>query len=162
MIVLPIAGAADRSAVTGIFTFYSWIAEPRAAVPAQFTDALRAALRRRGIAAPSAPAPAPGSLPDAIDAARRLAAPALYVELAKWEAENRTVPQFVNVALEATLIAPHSGEILWTSGRLAGPFATRSAVDLASAYRLAAGAVAEWMVEEWSPETSRLDLPRQR
>lgn len=150
VVVLPIADAPDRSAVTGVFTFYSWIAEARAAVPAQLAGALRGAIARRGIAVQAAPATAPSSLQAAIDAAAGLDAPALYVELGKWEAENRTAPQFVNVALEATLIAPGSGKILWTSRHVAGPFATRSAIDLTSAYRIAADEVAEWLVGEWT------------
>jgi hypothetical protein len=135
--------------VTGVFTFYSWIAETRAAVPAQLVAALRATLARRGIAATTAALPPPASLAAAVDAAAGLDAPALYVEIDKWEADNRTAPQYVDVALDATLLAPGSGKILWTSRHEATPIATRSAIDLAGAYRLAADAIAAWLVGGW-------------
>lgn len=147
MVVLPIADASDRSAVTGVFTFYSWIAEARASVPAQLTADLRAALDRRGIAAGEGETAA--SLQAAITQAAGLDAPALYVVLYKWEAENRTSPQFVSVALDATLLAPGSGKILWTTGRVVMTVSTLNAIDLTSAYRVATASVTEWLVGEW-------------
>ena len=146
--VLPIADPSDRSAVTAASTFYSWIAEARDAVPSQLTAALRETLDRRGIATRDGQ-PA-DSTRAAIAQAERRDAPALYVVLYKWEAENRTSPQFVSVALEATLLAPGSGKTLWTTGRIAMPVSTLNAIDLTGAYRMAAASVAEWLVGEWT------------
>ena len=148
VVVLPIADASDRSAVTGVFTFYSWIAEARDAVPSQLTTGLRETLDRRGIATRDG-RPA-DSTQAAIAQAERLDAPVLYVVLYKWEAENRTSPQFVSVALEATLLAPGSGKTLWTTGRVAMPVSTLNAIDLTSAYRMATESVAEWLVGNWT------------
>lgn len=148
--LLPIAGAPDRSAVTGIFTFYSWIAATRAAVPEQLAAALRAALAARGIAVAPAGVAGATSLRQASDAvaAAHLPTPALFVVIDKWEAENVSAPQYVHVGLDATLIAP-SGKILWTTRHEARPVATLNATDLASAYQKAADAVAAWLVGEW-------------
>ncbi|HSQ00261.1 MAG TPA: hypothetical protein VL049_23825 [Candidatus Dormibacteraeota bacterium] len=153
--VLPVADVPERAATTGIFTFYSWIADLRAAVPDQLAAALRDHLATRGITALAAHGPAPPTLPQAIQAvsAAHLENPALYVVLGKWEAENVTSPQYVDVSLDATLIAP-SGKILWTSRRESGPVATLNAIDLASAYRMAIGDVAERLVGNWSAERS--------
>ena len=149
--LLPVADAPNRSAVTGVFTFYSWIAETRAAVPEQLAAALRAALTARGIAVVSADVAPAASVRQASEAvaAAHLDAPALFVVIDKWEAENVTSPQFVDVGLDATLIAP-SGKILWTTRREAGPVATLNAIDLRGAYGKAAEAVAEGLVGGWS------------
>jgi hypothetical protein len=156
VVLLPIADPPNRSAVRGIFMFYSWIADTRAAVPTQLDAALRSALRARGISAP----PPTGesligapTLHQAIAAvlASDLPAPALFIEIGKWEAENADFPAFVDVALDATLIDPGSGRILWTTHHEAGPVATRGAGSLAAAYQRAADEVAAWLVGRWSP-----------
>lgn len=151
--LLPIADTPDRSAVTGVFTFYSWIAATRASVPDRLAAALRAALVARGIAVVAADLPAGVALrqASAAVAALRPQTPALFVQLDKWEAENVDAPQFVDVALDATLFAP-SGKVLWTTRRKAGPVATRNATDLADAYQRAADAVAHGLVGNWTAD----------
>ena len=150
MTVLPVADIPDRAATTGVFMLYSWIAATRAAVPEQLAAAIGAALDARSIAAAVARGPAPPTLHEAIQvvSAARLENPALYITLGRWEAENVTSPQFVNVALDATLIAP-SGKILWTSRMQSGPVATLNAIDLSDAYRMAINSVAQRLVSNW-------------
>jgi hypothetical protein len=156
VVLLPIADPPNRSAVRGVFTFYSWIAETRAAVPAQLAESIRRELQARHIAAlaPSGETIIPAAtLRQATAAvlASGLTAPALFVEIGKWEAENTDFPAFVDVALEATLVDPGSGRILWTTRHDAGPVATRGATSLAAAYQRAADEVAAWLVGRWSP-----------
>lgn len=148
--VLPVADAPERAATTGIFTLYSWIAETRAAVPRQLAAAIRDRLAAHGIAAALAGGPVPSTLHQAVQtvSAAHVDNPVLYVDLLKWEAENVTSPRFVNVALDATLIAP-SGRILWTSRLESGPIATLNAIDLAGAYRMAIDTVAERLAGSW-------------
>jgi ABC-type uncharacterized transport system auxiliary subunit len=97
--------------------------------------------------------PAAASLRQASEAvaALRPQSPVLFVQLDKWEAENVDAPQFVDVALDATLLAP-SGKILWTTRRTAGPVATRNATDLTNAYQRAADAVARSLVDNWTAD----------
>lgn len=158
VVLLPIADPPDRSAVQGVFAFYSWIAATRAAVPDQLDAALRQTLAARGIAvaAPRGESAIPAAtLRAATEAviASGLDAPALFVALDKWEAENTDFPAFVNVALSASLIAP-DGRLLWTTRRDARPVATRGASGLAAAYARAAGEVATWLVGSWQPASA--------
>jgi hypothetical protein len=152
VVLLPIYDPPERSAVGGIFTFYSWIAETRAAVPALLADALRAELARRGITLVDATDAAP---PPDLDAARGHAgrtapgAPVLYIVIGKWEANQAQFPNYVDVALAATLFDPSSGRTLWTAGREAGPVATLGSASLAAAYQRAAAQIAADLVGRW-------------
>ncbi|MDX2170937.1 MAG: hypothetical protein SF182_27965 [Deltaproteobacteria bacterium] len=155
VVLLPIADPPNRSAVRGVFTFYSWIADTRAAVPSELDAALRRELRARRIAplSPNGEALLPAmTLRQATAAvvASGLPAPALFVEIGKWEAENADFPSFVDVGLQATLLDPTSGRILWTTRHEPGPLATRGATGLADAYQRAAATVAAWLVGRWS------------
>ncbi|MFN8644769.1 MAG: hypothetical protein U0802_25050 [Candidatus Binatia bacterium] len=150
--LLPIADQPERSAVTGIFTFYSWIADTRAAVPEALATAIRDALVARGITVvPARSAGAPTTVRQASDAvaAAHLDTPALFVVIDRWEAENVTAPQRVDVGLDATLFAPN-GKILWTTRREAAQLSTLNATDLTSAYRKAAASAAAWLVADWT------------
>lgn len=153
MALLPIADAPDRSAVTGVFTFYSWIAETRASVPDRLAAALRAALAARGITLIAADLPPVTSVRQASEAvaAAHPSTPVLFLAIDKWEAENVDVPAYVNVGLDATLFAP-SGKILWTTRRQAGTVATRNVTTLADAYQRAAESVARGLVENWTTD----------
>jgi hypothetical protein len=151
VVLLPIADPPNRSAVTGVFTFYSWIADTRAAVPAELAAAVRTRLAARGIAvleptgAAALPAASPAAAREAVRSSR-LDAPALYIAIDKWEAQNTDFPAFVDIALHAELIEPDSGHCLWTFRRAAGPVATRAASGLAMAYQRAADTAAAWLV----------------
>jgi hypothetical protein len=156
IVLLPVYDPPERSAVSGIFTFYSWIAETRAGVPALLANALRTELARRGITlADGIDATAP---PD-LDAARALAgrtaldAPALFIAIGKWEADQAQFPEYVDVALAATLFDPSSGRTLWTAGREAGPVATLGSTSLVAAYQRAAAQVAADLVGHWPTPT---------
>jgi hypothetical protein len=149
--LLAIHDPPERSAVSGIFTFYSWVAETRAAVPAMLADALRGQLAQRGIGVVAGSAAGtPQTVAEARAAAGRagLDAPALFVAIGKWEADDVSYPAFVDVAVEATLLAP-SGDVLWTARRAAGPVATRGSTSLAAAYQRAAQQVAADLVGRW-------------
>jgi hypothetical protein len=141
----------ERSAVTGIFTFYSWVAETRATVPTMLADALRSQLAERGIGVvEGSAAGTPRTVAEAQEEAGRAGfeTPVLFVAIDKWEADDASYPAFVDVAVEATLLAP-SGDILWTARRAAGPVATRGSTSLAAAYQRAAQQVAADLVGRW-------------
>lgn len=152
--LLPIYDPSNRSAVTGVFTFYSWIAETRTAVPGLLAAAVREELARRGISVVDVAEPAaPASLGEARALANQAAPtePALFLSIGKWEAQNASFPEFVDVSIEATLLASPSGRILWTARREAGPVATRGSTSLQDAYGRAAQQVAADLVGRWSP-----------
>lgn len=152
VVLLPIYDPPERSAVSGIFTFYSWIAETRAAVPALLAGALRSELVRRGITLADA---SDAAAPRDLDAARALAsrsaldAPALFIAIGKWEANQAQFPEYIDVALTATLFDPSSGRTLWTAGHEAGPIATLGSTSLTAAYQRAAAQVAGDLVGRW-------------
>jgi hypothetical protein len=155
--LLPIHDPPNRSAVTGVFTFYSWIADTRAAVPTLVADAVREELARRGIRVVDVAAPvAPASLDEArtLDGQAALTGPALFLSIGKWEAQNVSFPEFVDVSIDATLLASPSGTIMWTTRGAAGPVATRGSSGLLDAYRRAAQQVAADLVGRWRPATT--------
>lgn len=149
--VLPIYDPAERSAVSGVFTFHSWIADTRAAVPATLANAVRDALIAEGVAATVTSGTAPKSVAEARETVTRdhLDTPALYISLGKWEASDADHPQYVEVALDASLIDAPNGRLLWTTRWQPAPVATRNATSLAAAYQAAARQVAGELVSGW-------------
>jgi hypothetical protein len=93
----------------------------------------------------------PGSPDVAAQLARqgRLDAPVLYLEIRRWDPDAGTHPAFVIVALEATLVDPGAGTILWQADMPSRPVATPGAVTLASAYVDATRKVAEELFASW-------------
>ncbi|MGH7786361.1 MAG: hypothetical protein ACRERC_05805 [Candidatus Binatia bacterium] len=161
--LLPAYDPPDRSAVTRIFTFYSWVAETRQEAPAMLMQAVAAQLQARGIAVVDADriAAASGGRPPRDLAEARaliehagLEVPALYLSLEKYEASDHDFPAYVDVALDATLLAPGSGAILWTTRRVAGPVATRGTTSLPAAYQSAAATIAADLVGDWGTATA--------
>ena len=120
------------------------------------TLALRAALEQRGFAATiasSAPGPSPAASPD--DAARRAAADApdaaaLHTQLRVWESTSRSHLLYVDVALDATLVAP-DGRTLWTAHLPATPIDGGGASSVSLGYPEVARRVADLVTSDLRP-----------
>ena len=122
---------------------------------------LRAALARRGYAvvAPDLVVAAteghPVYSPDAAAELARhghLDEPVLMVVVEQWQPDAPTQPTFVIVALEAALVEPSSGTVLWHTRRRASPVATPGSVTLGAAYEIAVRKVVEELVGAWGTE----------
>ena len=124
--------------------------------------ALREQLERRGIALAATdalPAAADARTPTTAAAAAEIAHrahiddPALFVTIDRWEPDNPTHPAFVIVALDATLIDPATGTVLWHLHRSARPIATPGTVTSGTAHEIAARQAAAELLTSW-PETT--------
>jgi hypothetical protein len=133
----------------------------RVTVPDVLAAELRAALSHRGfsVVSPDTVHAATGgrtvTSPDAAaEIARKghLDAPLLVVAIERWEPDADTHPAFVIVALEATLVDPATGAVLWSAHRRASPIATAGTVVLGTAYEIAAHQAAEELVGTWGEE----------
>jgi hypothetical protein len=130
----------------------------RVTVPQVVAIELRAALARRGytvvppelvVAATEGRA---ASSPDAAaDLARHghLDDPVLMVIIDQWQPDAPTQPAFVIVAIQAALVDPSSGTVLWQTRRRARPIATPGSVTLGAAYETAVRSVVEELVGTW-------------
>ncbi len=136
----------------------------RVTVPDVLGAALREQLERRGFAVvppevvQSATAGrAAGSPEAAAEMARKghLDAPVLMVAIDRWEPDAETHPAFVIVALDAALVDPSNGAVLWRAHRTASPIATSGTVNLGSAYEIAARKAAEDLLGSWGRERPR-------
>ena len=94
---------------------------------------------------------APGSPAAAAELARegKLDVPVLYLEIRRWDPDAGTHPAYVIVALDASLVDPATGGVLWEMHRPARPVATPGAVTLGSAYIDAAQKVTEELFAPW-------------
>jgi len=94
---------------------------------------------------------APGSPAVAAELARHgaLDAPVLYLDIRRWDPDAGTHPAFVIVALEASLVDPTTGDVIWEAHRPARPVATPGAVTLGVAYVDAAQKVAQELFASW-------------
>ena len=133
----------------------------RVTVPDVLAAELRSALMHRGfsVVSPDVVHGATGGRtvmsPDAAaEIARQghLEAPVLLVAIDRWEPDADTHPAFVIVALEATLVDPATGAVLWSAHRRARPIATPATVALGTAYEIAAHKAAEELVGPWGEE----------
>jgi hypothetical protein len=133
----------------------------RVTVPDVLGIELRAQLAHRGFAVvppdvvQNATDGRPAGSPEAAaEMARRghLDAPVLMVAIERWEPDAPTEPTFVIVALDAALVEPSTGVVLWRSHRLPSPIKTPGTVTLGSAYEIAAQKAAEELVQSWGVE----------
>jgi hypothetical protein len=133
----------------------------RVTVPDVLAAELRSALAHRGFAVvpPDTVHAVTGgrtvTSPDAaVEIARRghLETPVLLVAIERWEPDAPTHPTFVIVALDASLVDPVTGAVLWSAHRRAAPIATSSTVVLGTAYEIAARKAAEELVGTWGEE----------
>jgi hypothetical protein len=144
---------------TSLLERYAFRTE-RVTVPDVLAIELRATLARRGFAvvppetvqAATEGRPA-GSPEAAAELARHghLDDPVLMVVIDRWEPDAPTEPTFVIVAVEAALVDPSSGSVLWRVHPRMRPIKTPGAVTLGSAYEIAAGQVVQELVGSWGP-----------
>jgi ABC-type uncharacterized transport system auxiliary subunit len=62
----------------------------------------------------------------------------LYIEIRRWEADAPTRTRYVIVALVASLVDPTNGQVIWREHRRAAPVPTPGAINLETAYVVAA------------------------
>ncbi len=145
---------------TSVLERYAFGTE-RVTVPQVLAIELRAALARRGYAvvAPELVVAATEGRPVySPDAAAELARhghldePVLMVVVDQWQPDAPTQPTFVIVALQAALVEPSSGTVLWHTRRRASPVATPGSVTLGAAYEIAVRKVVEELVGAWGTE----------
>jgi hypothetical protein len=145
---------------TSVLERYAFGTE-RVTVPQVLAIELRAALARRGYAvtAPELVVAATEGRPvygpeAAAEIARHghLDEPVLMVVVDQWQPDAPTQPAFVIVALEAALVEPSSGTVLWHTRRRASPVATPGSVTLGAAYEIAVQKVVENLIEAWGTE----------
>jgi hypothetical protein len=108
------------------------------------SEVVQAATGGRSVASPEA----------AAEVARHghLDEPVLLVVIERWEPDAGTHPAFVIVALDASLVDPASGAVLWRTHRRASPIATPGTVTLGTAYEIAAQKAVEELVGTWGAE----------
>jgi hypothetical protein len=104
--------------------------------------------------------PASASEAATLVAQHAIDATALYIEIRRWEPDVPFNPSFVIVSIEATLIDPSSGRVLWTADHPSRPVPTPGVVNPGQAYVIAAAKVMEEMLSglepmHAAPESSR-------
>jgi hypothetical protein len=101
----------------------------------------------------------PDSAPDAAMLATRhhIDATVLYIEIRNWEPNGHFNPDFVIVSIEATLIDPPTGRILWTAGHPSRPVPTPGVVNPGDAYVIAAAKVTEEMMAGLGPAPAAVE-----
>jgi hypothetical protein len=123
---------------------------------------VRAQLARRGytVVAPEVVEAAigsqvPHSPQEAADIAARgkLEGSVLYIQINRWEPGDETLhPRSVLVAVDASLIEPTTGRVVWTAHRPLRPVLTPGAVTPGAAYTLASREVTKELLTAWGPE----------
>jgi hypothetical protein len=89
-------------------------------------------------------------------------AAALYLEIVRWEPDGGTHPTFIIVALDAVLLDPPTGRVVWSAHRSARPVATPGAATLGMAHGIAARAVIEEILATWRREPVRAEPTGER
>ena len=99
----------------------------------------------------------PGSPRETADLAARagIQAAALYIDVRRWDPDAPTHPAYVIAAVEATLLEPGTGRVLWTETYGARPVATPGVVVLGDAYVTAARKVMEDLLGSLRPAPGR-------
>lgn len=123
------------------------------------TQALRTSLRERGFATSAGPPPGTSGIGSPEEAARLVAASspdaaALYTRLRVWEAASRSHLVYVDVALDAWLVAP-DGRALWTAHLPATPIDGGGASSVSLGYPEVARRVADLVTSGLRPADPR-------
>jgi hypothetical protein len=98
-------------------------------------DVVRAATAGRHVATAEAAAE--------LARAGHVADPVLLLTIDRWEPDQGIHPDFIIVALDAVLVDPANGAVLWHAHRGASPIATPGTVTLGSAHEIAVKRVVE-------------------
>jgi hypothetical protein len=95
----------------------------------------------------------PGSAEAAAELARQigLTGRVLYLEIRRWEPDAPTHPRFIIVAMTASVVDAASGQEIWRDDRRAAPVPTPGAVNIESAYVVAARRVIAEMLAPLRP-----------
>jgi hypothetical protein len=95
----------------------------------------------------------PASAEAAAELARQvgLTGRVLYLEIRRWEPDAPTHPRFVIVAMTASVVDAVSGQQIWRDDRRAAPVPTPGAVNIESAYVVAARRVIAEMLAPLRP-----------
>jgi hypothetical protein len=77
----------------------------------------------------------------------------LYIQINRWEPGDESLhPRSVLVAVDASLIEPTTGRMVWTAHLPLRPVLTPGAVAPGAAYTLASRAVTKQLLTGWGPE----------
>lgn len=142
-----------------IASFLGYPTRPRITAADLLTDALAGELAARGFRVAAPPGPPPGEteapIGSAQEAARRLAsakldADGLYVRLRRWSPASASHLLYVDVMLDATLVAP-DGRVLWTAELPATPIDGGGASSVSLGYPEVARRVAELVTSDLRP-----------
>jgi hypothetical protein len=157
--VLPVANrTGDDLLVTGRSLLEKYVLRTeRVTVPDAIGIVLRDGLARRGYdvvpenAVDAAVDRAPRDAAAAADVARhgRLPGLALFVTVNRWQGDAGMQPTFVIVGLDAMLVDPATGHVVWTLHRAPKPVPTPGAVTLGSAYAIAVETVVDELLAPW-------------
>lgn len=147
---------ADAPPISG---FFGYPTRPRVTAADILTDEFARGLAARGFRV-TAPPPSPEGEPaapvgSAAEAARRLAdakldADGLYIRLRRWNPTSASHLVYVDVMLDATLVAP-DGRVLWTAELPATPIDGGGASSVALGYPEVARRVVERVIENLRP-----------
>jgi hypothetical protein len=161
-VLLPSNRTGDGLLVAGTSLLEKYaLKTDRVTVPDVLGAELREQLARRGLAVvppevvQSATAGRAAGTPEAAAEMARnghLDVPVLMVVIDRWEPDAETHPAFVIVALDAALVDPSNGAVLWHAHRTASPIATSGTVNLGSAYEIAARKAAAELLRSWGRE----------
>jgi hypothetical protein len=163
--VLPVANrTGDDLLITGRSLLEKYVLRTeRVTVPDALAVVLRDGLVRRGYdvvpanavdAATDERAPKDASAAAEVARHGRLPGLALFVAVNRWQGDGGTHPSFVIVGLDAALIDPATGHVVWTVHRAPEPVPTPGAVTLGSAYEIAVDGVVAELLAPW-PARSR-------
>jgi hypothetical protein len=158
-VLTPVNRTGDELLVTGGTLLERYVMHTyRVTVPDVLAIELRTELTRRGFAvvppetvetvAQKGRTP---TLEAAIAAARGgdLHDPVPFVTIDQWQTNGGTEPDFIIVALDATLVDPERGTVLWHVRRRARPIGTPGTVTLGDAYEVAARKAAVELLASW-------------
>jgi len=101
-----------------------------------------------------------GRTPESPDSAAELASQGglksllLYLEIRRWEPDAPIHTRFVIVGLQASLIDPSTGKVVWQEERRAAPVPTPGEIMVQSAYVTAARKVIEEMLAPLQPDST--------
>lgn len=148
---------ADAPPIAG---FFGYPTRARVTAADILTDEFARALAARGfrvVAPPVGPDGESASAGSAAEAARRLTdaridAEGLYVRLRRWNPSSASHLLYVDVMLDATLVAP-DGRIVWTAELPASPIDGSGASSVALGYPEVARRVVDLVIADLQPAT---------
>jgi hypothetical protein len=151
--VAPVANrTGEEIVVSGEWSLERIIGAPRTSLADVLARAARDVLARRGFSVEQLGGAAASTPADAGRAASaaRIAQPTLWIAVRRWDVD---VPQlqYVSAVVDAALVDPTNGRILWEAHRPLAPIPTRGAPTPGAASEEAARTLARQLFDTWRP-----------